>query len=100
MTPAQRILAQFAGVSDDARQILGESLEMSPAPFLSSLGSALTYETEWQAQAVVNRALVRARWDGSKALLDVLSDSEPWRTVKDVLSELEFAPDAGDDDGE
>lgn len=88
MTPAERILAQFDGVSDEARTLIGEALELQPAPFLSALGSALTYGPKL-ARMKVNRALSQARWDGSEDLLEVLSeDADPWKTIRECLSEV------------
>ncbi len=91
-TPTERVLAAFDGVSEDARTIIGESLELSPAPFLSALGSALTYGPKL-ATLKIGRALSAARWDGSAALLDVLSDdTEPWRTIRECLAEALSPP--------
>jgi hypothetical protein len=92
-TPAQRILAAFADLSADAREVVGESMERQHAPLISSIGSALCYTTPRLAEMVISMALKRVAWDGSTPLADRLSDNEPWRTVKEYLIEaLEAAP--------
>jgi hypothetical protein len=85
-TPAERILAAFEPVSADAREILGEALELQSVPFLKQLGSALTYGPKL-ATLVIRRALSAARWGGSADLIDLLSDDEPWKTIRECLSE-------------
>lgn len=85
---AERILALFEPVSADARVILGEALEMQSVPFLSALGSALCYPKTWKLPThVVARALSAARWDGSDVLVEQLGDTEPWRTIRECLTE-------------
>jgi hypothetical protein len=82
---AERILAAFAGVSDDARHVIAESLEIQPVPLLKSVGSGLEYGPKL-ATMVISRGLFSARWDGSAILVDCLSpDSEPWRTIREAL---------------
>jgi hypothetical protein len=84
---AERILAAFAGVSDDARQVIGESLEIQPVPLLKSIGSGLCHGPRL-ANMVIARGLFSARWDGSSVLVDRLSaDSEPWATIRECLIE-------------
>jgi hypothetical protein len=81
---AERILAAFSGVSDEARQVIGESLERHPAPLLKSIGSGLCHGPKLSVM-VISRGLFSARWDGSAALVDRLGDSEPWRTIRECL---------------
>jgi hypothetical protein len=84
---AERILALFDDVSESARDVIGTSLEMQSAPFLQSLGSALTYSPRL-ATMVLARALRTAHWEPANlALVDELGNDEPWLTIKDVLSE-------------
>jgi hypothetical protein len=89
MTPAERILENFDDLSDLAREIIGEALMMQPVPFLSSLGSAVDWSSSNRklATLVLNRALRRAPVDGSAVLLELLGDAEPWRTIRECLSE-------------
>jgi hypothetical protein len=82
---AKRILVAFAGVSDDARTVIAESLERQRVPLLSAIGSGLTYGPKLSVM-VISRGLFQARWDGSAILADRLSpDSEPWKTIRDAL---------------
>jgi hypothetical protein len=86
-TPEQPVLAVFSDLSPDARTVVAETLERTRGvPFLSSLGSALTYSPQ-VAEIVVRLALRRVKWDGSAALVGRLSDNEPWSTVRTVLAE-------------
>ena len=83
---AERILALFDDVSEDAREIIGESLELQSAAFLRALGSALTFSPRL-ATAVVTRALRTASWDRHNIqLVEHLGNDEPWRTIREVLS--------------
>lgn len=86
---AERILAQFAGVSDDARTMIGESLEIQPAPLLSAIGSALCYPPPPArlGTMVIGRAFHRVKWDGSAALVDILGDDPPWNVIRECLIE-------------
>jgi hypothetical protein len=84
--PSERILLAFSDLSDDAREVVGESLERLHVPFLSSLGSALCYSPK-MANMVLYSALKRVSWDGSATLTTRLGDNEPWLTVKEVLIE-------------
>ena len=84
--PSERILLAFGDLSDDAREVVGESLERLHVPFLSTLGSALTYSPKL-ANSVLRLALKRVSWDGSATLADRLGDNEPWLTVKQCLAE-------------
>ena len=82
---AERILAAFAGVSDEARHVIGESLERHPAPLLKSIGSGLCHGPKLSVM-VISRGLFSSRWDGSAGLVDRLSpDSEPWATIRSCL---------------
>ena len=91
MMPSERILAAFSDLSDDAREVVGETLERLNPPLLSSIGSALTYSPE-MANMVLKCALKRVSWDGSAGLADRLGDNEPWKTVKAVLIEALDGP--------
>ena len=83
---AERILAAFAYLSDDARLVVAESLERHPAPLLKAVGSGLTYGPKL-ANMVIARGLFSARWNGSAVLVDRLSDNEPWLTIRTCLIE-------------
>jgi hypothetical protein len=82
---AERILAAFADVSDDARHVIAESLEIQPVPLLKAVGSGLEYGPKLSVM-VISRGLFSSRWDGSSVLVDRLSpDSEPWKTIREAL---------------
>ena len=85
-TPPARILAAFSDLQGDAREVVSETLERVNVPFLSALGSSLCHSPKL-AEMVLKRALKRVSWDGSAALVDRLSDNEPWLTVKTCLAE-------------
>jgi hypothetical protein len=77
----------FDDISEDAREIIGESLELQSATFLRALGSALTFSPRL-ATAVVTRALHTASWDPHNLqLVEHLGNDEPWRTIREVLSD-------------
>ena len=86
LTPPERLLLAFSDLSADARQVVGETLERHPVPFLSALGSSLCHGPKL-AEMVLKCALKRVSWDGSADLVDRLGDNEPWGTVKKVLAE-------------
>jgi hypothetical protein len=90
-TPPERILSVFSGMAPDAREILGEALELQCIPFLSSIGSSLLYPPKL-ANMVLKCALKRVSWDGSAVLVDRLSDNEPWLTVRTCLVEALEGP--------
>jgi hypothetical protein len=94
MMPSEKILLAFAGLSPDAREVVGETLERHPVPFLSSIGSALCHSPKL-ANMVLKCALKRVSWDGSSVLVDRLGDKPPWSVVKAVLIEaLDAVPPA------
>ena len=84
-SPPQRILLAFSDLSPDAREVVGETLERHPVPFLSALGSSLCHGPKL-AEMVLTCALKRVSWDGSASLIDRLSDDEPWQTVKTCVA--------------
>jgi hypothetical protein len=75
-TPAERILHVFDGVSDDASVMVGEALELQPAPLLRAVGSALTYSPRL-ADMVINRALRVPAGTGHRSWSTALATTSP-----------------------